>query len=68
MSTFHELQELKTQAGKKPFDVGFKSGLSGRTLFDCPYDHVTDEALRQRHEWLEGFLAALAHNGISGPF
>ncbi|CAH0130286.1 hypothetical protein D3C76_377060 [compost metagenome] len=66
--TLHELEELSTKAEKKPFDVGFESGLSGRTLFDCPYGHVTDEAYRQRHEWLEGFLTALAHNGTSGAF
>lgn len=63
-----ELQEPNEQSAKKPFDIGFEFGLSGRTLFDCPYGHATEEVLRQRHEWLEGYLTALANSGAPGFF
>lgn len=51
-----------------PFDVGFQSGMSGRTLFDCPYDHKNPEGLRSRHEWLNGYMTALASARVMAPF
>ena len=53
---------------QRPFDVGFQAGLSHQELFDCPYGHAAAAELRRRHEWLEGYLTALAQAGISGPF
>ena len=52
----------------KPFDVGYRSGLCGMTFFECPYDHKNAEGLRLRHEWLNGYLAALAEKKVTFPF
>ncbi len=52
----------------KPFDVGFQSGLCGQSLFECPYDHQSPEGLRLRHEWLNGYLTALASRRVTAPF
>lgn len=51
---------------RKPFDVGYESGLLGLTIFDCPYSHSTVEGLCSRHEWLNGFLTALSQKGDLG--
>lgn len=64
----HEPQKFSEQVEQPPFDTGFESGLSGGTLFDCPYGHATEEALRQRHEWLEGYLTALANSKAADLF
>ncbi|MFN9529679.1 MAG: Rmf/CrpP family protein [Pseudomonadaceae bacterium] len=68
MIDLHELEAFGEQSGKTPFDIGFAAGMSGRTLFDCPYGHATAEALRQRHQWLEGYLTALANSAAPGFF
>lgn len=68
MISLHKLQTSNVRADDRPFDVGYESGLSGQSLFDCPYGHVTEQALRQRHEWLEGYLTALAHKGAPGLY
>lgn len=54
--------------GDKPFDIGFQSGLHGQTIFDCPYDHKSSEGLRRRHEWLNGYLTALAEKRVADIF
>jgi len=53
---------------RKPFDVGFESGLRGQTLFECPYDHQKPDGLRLRHEWLNGYLTALANKRVASFF
>lgn len=51
-----------------PYDLGFQSGICGRTLFECPYDHKSVEGLRLRHEWLSGYMTALAGSRATAPF
>jgi len=58
----NEYQVFKTQAEKRPFEVGYESGLSHQTLFDCPYGHATEQDLRKRNEWLDGYLTASANS------
>lgn len=53
-------QSSSALADEPPFDVGYQCGLAHQTIFDCPYGHLTEQSLRQRHEWLEGYLTALA--------
>lgn len=53
-------QSSSAQPDERPFDIGYDAGLTQQTIFDCPYGHLTEQCLRQRHEWLEGFLTALA--------
>ncbi|WP_430292803.1 hypothetical protein [Pseudomonas sp. B1-22] len=61
--------EVKSDAeADMPFDVGFQSGLCGQSLFECPYDHQDPEGLRFRHEWLNGYLTALASQRMTAPF
>jgi ribosome modulation factor len=63
MIGIYDIEDAYEKADEKPFDVGFESGRSGETLFDCPYDYTTEASLRQRHEWLDGFLSALTQSG-----
>lgn len=62
MIRLNELQILKAQSCKRPFDVGYESGLSRHEIFACPYGHTTRQDLRKRHEWLNGYLTALANS------
>ena len=68
MCDIHPGMESIGLESQKPFDVGFQAGLCHLVLFDCPYGHSSAAELRQRHEWLEGYLTALAHAGISSSF
>lgn len=62
MIGLNELKACNAQSGKRPFDVGYESGISRQALFDCPYGHTTEQDLRKRHEWLNGYLTALANS------
>lgn len=62
----YEFEDCSGFEVRKPFDVGYESGVSGLTIFDCPYSHFTVEGLRSRHEWLNGFLTALSQKGGQG--
>lgn len=61
MIELNELKACKAQSGERPFDVGYESVISHQTLFDCPYGHTTEQDIRRRHEWLNGYLTALAN-------
>lgn len=63
IAEFEDRSELEF---RKPFDIGYDSGVSGLTIFDCPYSHASVEGLRSRHEWLDGFLTALSQKGDPG--